>query len=105
MIRVTWCGGIRNAEGEELEEADWKAYRVVVETEDGSETEVSPDAVADLGDGDNNHLLCFFREVEPRAVHFPGGLVIDPNGDLNAATSVEVSRPSVAANESLSPKT
>ena len=95
VIRVTWAGGIRNVEGDELDEADWKNYRVVVATEDGGETELSPDAVADLGDGDNNHLLCFFRPIEPRVVHFPAGIVIDPNGDLNPATSIEVTMPPV----------
>lgn len=90
VVRVTWNGGIRTAGGVELEKADWKKYRIFVESPDGSPVEIAPDAVADLGDNDNNHLLCFFEAVTPLSVHFPAHGVMDPNDDLNPETQVTV---------------
>jgi len=55
-----------------------------------SQREITPVALADLGDGDNNHLLCLDTADAPLSVSFPAGVLTDPNDDLNPATSVAV---------------
>jgi hypothetical protein len=50
----------------------------------------SPFALADLGDGDNNHLLCLDSQVDARIVSFPAGHLVDPNHDLNPNTATVV---------------
>jgi hypothetical protein len=90
-VRATWAGGISNSEGEEAGDAERALYRVTVRLPDGSEVEVTPFALADLGDGDNNHLLCLDVRGEPLSVYFPAGHLLDPNEDtLNPETSVAV---------------
>ena len=56
----------------------------------GPGSSVTPTALADLGDGDNNHLLCLDTADTPVSVSFPGGIFTDPNDDLNPATSVAI---------------
>ena len=46
--------------------------------------------MADLRDGDNNHELCLDTTANPVRVEFPAGLMTDPIGDLNPATSIDV---------------
>lgn len=89
-VRVVWAGGVVLANGREPGDAERDLYRVTVRAPDGAEREVTPTALADLGDGDNNHLLCLDTADAPISVAFPAGILIDPNGDLNPATSVEV---------------
>ena len=103
MIRATWQGGVTLPCGAEVDDGVRLAYRVTVEDADGGTRDVAPFALGDLGDGDNNHLLCFFEKVKPRAVHFPAGRVIDPNGDLNPATSIEVTPVRQVLSEDASP--
>ncbi len=57
---------------------------------DGTLREITPVALADLEDGDNNHLLCLDTPDVPVSVAFPAGILTDPNDDLNPATSVRV---------------
>lgn len=45
---------------------------------DSSSTDTTPDTV------------CLRAEGTPRAVSFPAGSLVDPNGDLNPATEVRV---------------
>lgn len=91
VIRVTWAGGISNAEGDEAGEVERALYRVTLRQVDGTETEVTPFALADLGDGDNNHLLCLDVRGEPLSAYFPEGYFYDPNDDtLNPETSIAV---------------
>lgn len=90
-VRAVWAGGVTLANGGEPGPAERDLYRVTVETGDGSRREVAPVALADLGDGDNNHLLCLDTADTPIAVSFPAGVFTDPNDDLNPATSVAVS--------------
>jgi hypothetical protein len=47
--------------------------------------------LADLGDGDNNHLLCLDTADQPVSVSFPAGIFTDPNDDLNPETEIAVS--------------
>ena len=72
------------AGGDEIDDVERAAYRVLFEN--GEET--APMAVADLGDGDNNHELCLESDTPVRRVSFPAGLLTDPREDLNPATSV-----------------
>ena len=91
VIRVTWNGGVRLPNGDEPGEVERKLYRVTVRRSDGSSDEVSPVAIAELGDGDNNHFLCLDTADPAVAVSFPAGHLVDPNQDLNPETHVAVS--------------
>lgn len=90
IVRVVWAGGVTKANGDEAGEAERQLYHVTVMQSDGSSQEMVPFALADLGDGDNNHLLCLNQSGDPRSVAFPAGHLADPNGDLNPATTVEI---------------
>jgi hypothetical protein len=66
-------------------------YVVTLLDEAGDPVEVTPFALADLGDGDNNHLLCLDVPGEPVSVFFPEGHFYDPNADaFNPDTTVQV---------------
>jgi len=84
VVRVTWNGGVTKPGGDEIDDVEREAYRVLFE----SGEEMAPMAVADLGDGDNNHELCLDSDTPVRRVSFPAGLLTDPRDDLNPATSV-----------------
>jgi len=51
---------------------------------------VTPFALADLNDGDNNHLLCLDTTDRAIAVSFPAGHLTDPREDLNPSTTIAV---------------
>ncbi len=89
-VRVVWAGGVTLEGGDEPGAAERDLYRITVRATDGTEREVTPVALADLGDGDNNHLLCLDTADAPISVSFPAGVLTDPNEDLNPATSVAV---------------
>ncbi|MEO1291525.1 MAG: hypothetical protein AAFV62_01625 [Pseudomonadota bacterium] len=89
-VRVVWAGGITLENGDEPGDAERDLYRVTVRANDGTSRDISPAALADLGDGDNNHLLCLDTADAPVSVSFPAGIFTDPNNDLNPATSVAV---------------
>lgn len=89
-VRVVWAGGVTLPNGGEPGDAERDLYRVTVRAADGTERDIAPVALADLGDGDNNHLLCLDTADTPVSVSFPGGVLTDPNDDLNPATSVAV---------------
>lgn len=89
-VRVVWAGGVTLANGDEPGDAARELYRVVVRAVDGTEREITPAALADLGDGDNNHVLCLDTADTAVSVSFPAGVLIDPNDDLNPETSVAV---------------
>ena len=91
IIRVTWNGGVRRPDRGEAGEAERKLYRVEVQRADGSSGEVTPIALAELEDRDNNHFLCLDTDDTAVAVSFPGGRLVDPNGDLNPYTTVKIS--------------
>ena len=65
-------------------------YEVTVRTKDSSERRINQAALGDLGDGDNNHLLCLKTEDVAVSVRFPAGYLADPNLDLNPDTSVKI---------------
>ena len=89
-VRVTWAGGVTLANGDEPGEAERTLYRITVAADDGTRRDVAPVALADLGDGDNNHMLCMDTTDLPVAVSFPAGVLTDPNDDLNPSTTVAV---------------
>lgn len=91
VLRVAWAGGVRAPDGTEVTSEEWERYKVALRTEDGRIKFASPFALGDLNDNDNNHELCLDVEGAPLAVRFPGGLLIDPNGDLNKGTRIRVS--------------
>ena len=90
-LRVTWNGGVRRPGGEEVGDAERELYQVSVEDAAGSSEDISPAALAELGDNDNNHFLCLDTEAQPLSVSFPKGHLVDPNQDLNEETWVVVS--------------
>ncbi len=90
VVRATWAGGVRLPNGGELGDAERLLYRVTVERPDGSSDEIAPAALADLGDGDNNHHLCLDTSAPAVSVSFPAGHLVDPNQDLNPDTRVAV---------------
>jgi len=89
-VRVVWAGGVTLENGDEAGDTERDLYRVTVQSADGSPREITPTALADLGDGDNNHLLCLDTADTPISVSFPAGTFVDPNGDLNPATTIAV---------------
>lgn len=89
-VRVVWAGGVTLENGDELSDAERDLYRVTVRAEDAAQRDIAPTALADLGDGDNNHLLCLDTKDVPVSVSFPAGVLTDPNDDPNPATSVEI---------------
>jgi len=91
IVRAVWVGGVTNPGGEEIDETEMQSYRVTLLQPDGTMVAVTPMAVGDLGDNDNNHELCLDTEGEPLRVFFPGGLMTDPNEDLNPDTDIAVS--------------
>ena len=92
VVRVTWTGGVRLPNRDELSEAQRTLYKVSLTAADGARSEVSPAALADLGDADNNHFLCLDTTTPATAVAFPAGHLVDPNGDLNTESKVMVHR-------------
>ena len=87
VVRVTWNGGITKPGGDEIDDVEGQAYRVHFE----SGVQTAPLAVADLGDGDNNHELCLESDAPVSGVSFPAGLLTDPREDANPATTVALS--------------
>jgi hypothetical protein len=90
-VRATWAGGVTDAAGNDPDPAVRRLYEVTLRGPDGGERVVAPFAVADLGDGDNNHLLCLDAPGEPTSVSFPAGHLYDPNRDAaNPDTRVAI---------------
>lgn len=89
-IRVVWAGGVLKQDGSEVGEEERLQYRITIEGDQGVLRQVSPFALGDLDDGDNNHLLCLDLRGRPITVSFPSERLVDPNGDLNPATSIGV---------------
>lgn len=87
VVVVVWAGGVTPAPGKTAE--DHRAgYRVST-----TEGPVTPFALGDLGDRDNYVHLCLDTDAAATRVSFAPGLLVDPRGDANPETSVEVSLP------------
>jgi hypothetical protein len=90
VINVTWAGGITKPGGDPADYHEGKLYEVTVKRK-GKRIKVTPFALADLNDGDNNHKLCLNVKGRPISVYFPAGFVTDPREDLNPATRINIS--------------
>jgi hypothetical protein len=93
IVGVTWAGGVSKPGGGEIDGKEMSQYRVTLRTSTGKPLEVAPFVVADLIDGDNNHRLCLSEEGVPEAVFFPAGYLVDPRGDLNPDTRIQIVEP------------
>ena len=76
--------------GDEPAGAERILYRITVDPRDGVKEEITVAALADLGDNDNNHLLCLNATSPATMVTFPAGHLVDPNGDLNFEAKIAV---------------
>jgi hypothetical protein len=92
VVRVTWDGGVKKRDGREADDAIGRLYEVMVVGSDGKVRSVTPIALADLGDGDNNHLLCLDVTEPAVSVRFPSGHLTDPRDDVNEDTMISVMR-------------
>ncbi|MDX1958187.1 MAG: hypothetical protein SFU98_06420 [Leptospiraceae bacterium] len=90
VVRVTWAGGVTKPGGKEVDDVERLLYKVTLQMKDGSKTVVTPFALADLWDGDNNHELCLDVSGTPISVSFPAGHLTDPRGDLNLETTIQI---------------
>ena len=90
IVRAVWAGGITKPGGAEVDDVERSHYKVTVLRANGKREQVTPFALSDLGDGDNNHKLCLDTTGTPQSVSFPAGLVTDPREDLNPATAIQV---------------
>jgi len=88
VVRVTWNGGITKPGGDSADDNEGALYQVSTLAADGTAGEIAPFALADLKDGDNNHLLCLDTTDTVTSVFFPAGHVTDPREDLNPDTSI-----------------
>ena len=90
-VRVVWSGGITKPGGKPADEQEGVLYQVVLEDSKGERKTVHPFMLADLGDGDNNHILCLSETGTPISVSFPKGHLTDPNEDAsNPDTNISV---------------
>jgi len=90
VIRATWNGGITKPNNDPAGDEERALYEVVLEQAEGEPMTVTPMALADTSDGDNNHKLCLDTAGTALSVRFPAGYLTDPRDDLNPATRVEV---------------
>ena len=90
VVRITWAGGVTKPGGDEVDDMERLKYKVTVLLEDSSTIDVTPFALGDLGDGDNNHKLCLDVVGKPQAVFFPAGYVTDPREDLNPNSTITI---------------
>jgi len=91
VVRATWAGGVTKPGGGEIDDGERVLYQVTVLLEDGGTIDVTPFAIGDLGDGDNNHKLCLDMAGTPQSVFFPAGYLTDPREDLNPDTTIAIS--------------
>ena len=89
-MRVTWTGGIRLRNGQEISNNDKDLYRITAKVTNGVTKVITPSSIADLNDGDNNHLLCLDTDMKPLNISFPEGYIVDPNQDPNPATQINI---------------
>jgi hypothetical protein len=85
IVMVVWAGGVSPGPGA-TQETHLGGYRVTT-----GAGEVSPIALGDLKDRDNYVHLCLDTTAPAQRVHFAAGIVVDPRGDLNPETTIEVS--------------
>jgi hypothetical protein len=89
IVQITWNGGVTAPDGSPVGDAQRRRIHVEV-SRDGGAVEVTPTALADLGDNDNYLHLCLDTDAPPAAVRVEAGAFVDPRGDLNAETRAAV---------------
>jgi hypothetical protein len=93
VVRVTWGGGVTKPGGRDsADDEERRLYKVTVVPPRGAKNAITPFALADLNDGDNNHLLCLDTTDSATSVFFPAGYLADPREDLNPDTNISVSK-------------
>jgi hypothetical protein len=93
VVRVVWGGGVTKPDGPDpADDLERQLYRVTTMQADGTTAQVTPFALADLNDGDNNHLLCLDTPDPVKSVFFPGGYLTDPREDLNPDTTMTLAQ-------------
>ncbi|MEO0814717.1 MAG: hypothetical protein AAFY60_17780 [Myxococcota bacterium] len=90
VVRVTWAGGVTKPGGDEVDDIERQQYRVTIIGQQGARSDVTPFALGDLVDGDNNHELCLNAEGTPVSVYFPAGYLTDPRDDANPESTIEI---------------
>lgn len=90
IVQITWSGGVTRAGGGDPGDAERTRIHVSVTNPGGEAQEVTPLALADLGDEDNYIQLCLDDARTPVSVRAEAGILVDPRGDPNDATSVDV---------------
>lgn len=90
VVRATWGGGVTKPGGKPAGDQERALYKITVKSVNQSRRDVTPFALADLNDGDNNHLLCLDTTDPALSVSFPAGHLTDPREDLNPATTIAV---------------
>lgn len=91
VVRVTWGGGVTKPDGPDpADDKERQLYKVSVIRTGGAAAEITPFALADLNDGDNNHLLCLDTVDTVTSVSFPAGYLTDPREDLNPDTTISL---------------
>lgn len=89
VVRAVWAGGVRAVNGMELGDNELKAFQVTIVN--GKDTiKVHPYKLADLKDNDNNLDLCLKEKGIPIFVEADAGIAIDPRGDTNPKTQMEI---------------
>ena len=91
VVRVTWSGGVTKPDGADpADDEERQLYKVAIMRTGGAMAFITPFALADLNDGDNNHLLCLDTTDSVTSVSFPAGHLTDPREDLNPDTTLSL---------------
>jgi hypothetical protein len=90
VVRVAWDGGVKKLDGSEADAETGQLYAVTVSGSDGAARTIAPMALANLGDGDNNHDLCLDVTDPAVSVSFPAGHLTDPRDDVNDDTEITI---------------
>lgn len=92
IVQVTWSGGVSAPGGGDLTDAQRRRMHVTLADPAGGTRDVTPFALADLGDNDNYVQLCLDDDAKPLSVRVEPGTCVDPRGDANDATAIAVTR-------------
>ncbi|MEL6918103.1 MAG: hypothetical protein AAFO99_10290 [Bacteroidota bacterium] len=89
VVRTVWAGGVRAVNGDELGDNELNDFEVTMVK--GTDTLLlKPYQLADLDDNDNNIDLCLRESGIPIQVRVNKNIAIDPRGDKNPETRVEI---------------
>lgn len=86
IVQLTWAGGVTAPGGGELGDAARMRMRVTL----SNGVQVTPIALADLGDNDNYTQLCLDTQTPAESVTVEPGVAVDPRGDPNPLTSIRI---------------